>query len=161
MSIPQFHVTINPLLQIAQEGYLFHQVNCYDQITPGRFQSIVDAYPAVGEAFHQFSQTHSVEQRYNQLQFVPVNDRLVVCNSYTDIGTPDQQLTNEDALIYNLRTAVAKAASEGHTLAIANHLGCEPGESGNWPYIFNRIQDLELWITEGNFKEYQATDFLR
>lgn len=161
MCIPRFHVATNPLLQIAQEGYLFHQVNCYDQVTPGRFQSIVNAFPVVGEAFHQFSQARSVNERYNQLQFVPVNDHLVVCNSYTDIGTPEQQLTNEDALIYNLRETVAKAEREGHTIAIANHVGCEPGESGNWPYIFNRIQDLDIWITEASHNEYQPMDFLR
>lgn len=135
---------------VIEEGLIMHQVNCQNVMGSGVAKALYEKYPAVKTEYHKFCAEYPKEQLLGSFQEVPVSDKLVVVNSFTqDKYGRDRSVvyTDEDLLIQNLKGLDALAKERKVFGFVPYGIGCVLA-NGNWLRVEKALQETDLFVVK-------------
>lgn len=130
-------------------GIILQQVNCQNTMRSGLAKAIFTKWPIVKKRYHEFcAQFDSPEDLLGETLPVDIpNSTITVVNSFSQLnyGYDGAKYTDEDILIYNIRTHAQIAKALGIPCYIPHGIGCVLG-GGNWDTIVNSIEDKDVIV---------------
>lgn len=119
-----------------------HQVNCRGAMNSGVAKQVRQKYPEVYSAYKDFFESAKKSSRklLGEYQAVPVNDKLVIINMFS------QDAFGYDGACYTDYDAIAKCLSgisqdfNGRTIALPYRIGCCRG-GGDWSKVSQIIEN--------------------
>lgn len=138
----------NGILDI-KSGIIAHQVNCCNAIGAGVSKAIINKYPEVEAAYHEYCSGKSKKELFGTYQMIQITPSLSIVNIFSQMNYGNSTKTGKVYTNMECLTNTLKKLADNHieTVYVPDHIGCGLA-GGDWDEFATIMENTDICIVK-------------